>query len=369
MITGGTGSGDVNEAYSVSLTDGLKAKGFRFDTAFATRYRQTIEAEKSKRPKMANPFLLPPPIGETIIPLSEIQSLAGTADVAIVTIGRNSGEFADRNLENDFYLDMREKDLLRNVTRAFHNADKKVVVILNVGGVIEMASWKDSVDAVLLAWQPGQEAGNAIVDILTGAVNPSGKLAVTFPVRYEDVSSAKNFPGAADDPKEVVYEEGIYVGYRYADKFKKAPAYPFGFGRSYTSFAYSNLQTSVSGDILTVSVDVRNTGSRPGKEVVQVYVGAPQTIDNPEKELRAFGKTGLLQPGAKETLRFRIPVADLASFYTSERAWITDAGTYTVFAAASSADVRQQTAVQLPRAIRRPVKARMAPQMPVSELK
>jgi beta-glucosidase len=221
----------------------------------------------------------------------------------------------------------------------------------------------------LLAWQPGQEAGNAIVDILTGAVNPSGKLTVTFPVRYEDVSSAKNFPGAADNPKEVVYEEGIYVGYRYADKFKKVPEYPFGFGRSYTSFAYSNLKAMVTGDRLTVTVDVRNSGNKPGKEVVQVYVGAPQTIDKPEKELKAFGKTGILQPGAKETLRFWIPLAELASFHTNDAAWITDAGTYTVFAAASSQDVRQKAVVQLPRAIRRPVKASMAPQSPISELK
>jgi beta-glucosidase len=182
---------------------------------------------------------------------------------------------------------------------------KKVVVVLNIGGVIEVTSWRDNVDAILLAWQPGLEAGNAIADILSGKVNPSGRLATTFPIRYEDVPSSKNFPGKEfpeqatgagfrrQVPAEVTYEEGIYVGYRYYNTFNVQPAYEFGHGLSYTDFTYSNLKLSSSSfnGKITARVTVTNSGKIPGKEVAQLYLSAPaQKLDKPAEELKAFAK-------------------------------------------------------------------------------
>jgi beta-glucosidase len=219
-----------------------------------------------------------------------INSKAAASDIAIITIGRNAGEGADRKVENDFNLKVSEIKLIDDVSAAFHAKGKKVVVIVNAGGVIEMASWRDKVDAILMAWQPGLEAGNAVADVLSGKVNPSGKLATTFPMKYADEASAKNFPGKEFPekgttgmfgikaiPAEVTYEEGIYVGYRYYNTFKVKPAYEFGYGLSYTNFTYSNLKLNAktfNGKIIA-TVDIKNTGKTAGKEVVQLYVSAP----------------------------------------------------------------------------------------------
>jgi beta-glucosidase len=176
---------------------------------------------------------------------------------AIYTIGRNAGEGADRKVAGDFNLTDTEKIIIKNIADAFHAKGKKLIVLLNTGGPIETASWRDQVDAILLAWQPGLEAGNAITDILSGKVDPSGKLATTFPMKYEDVPSAKTFPGKEFPekattgnfgmkmiPGEVTYDEGIYVGYRYYNSFNVKPAYEFGYGLSYTDFKYGNLSLS-----------------------------------------------------------------------------------------------------------------------------
>ena len=205
---------------------------------------------------------------------------------------------------------------------------KKAIVVLNIPGVVEVASWRDLVDAVLVAWQPGQEGGNSVVDVLSGKVNPSGKLAATFPLNYSEAPSAKNFPGVAeksdkkDDaadlsgfsfmrrtPWEVVYEDDIYVGYRYYNTFKVPVAYEFGYGLSYTTFDYSNLKlasTNFSGK-LTFTVDVKNTGSVAGREAVQIYVGSPSgKLKKPEETLAAYAKTKLLNPGESQTISFTI---------------------------------------------------------------
>ncbi len=175
-----------------------------------------------------------------------IEKAATENDVAIITFGRKSGEFLDRNVDNDFNISSTEAELIKNISAAFHAKNKKVIVLLNTGGVIETASWRNEPDAILLAWQAGQEGGNAVADILSGKENPSGKLAVTFPMAYKDVPSANNFPGKnlsgsieigfmgipTGKKSEVVYEEGVYEGYRYYTTFNVKPAYDFGFGLS-----------------------------------------------------------------------------------------------------------------------------------------
>ena len=363
FISGGTGSGDVNEEYTVSLVEGLTKAGFTVETELKSIYNAYLFDYKSKNPKktFVEEFMNPTPYAaEMVLDNQLINSKAATSDIAVITIGRNAGEGKDRVVANDFNLKASEIKLIDAVSTAFHAQGKKVVVIINAGGVIEVASWRDKVDAVLLAWQPGLEAGNAVADVLSGKVNPSGKLAVTFPVRYEDEITAKNFPGKEfkekavtgfmgqkEIPAEVTHEEGIYVGYRYYNSFDIKPAYEFGYGLSYTNFSYSNLKLSNSSfkGKLVVTVDVTNTGALAGKEVVQLYVAAPSVkLNKPSQELKAFGKTDLLQPGQKQTLQFVIEAKDLASFSSEASAWITDAGTYTLKVGASSSDIKQTAA-------------------------
>lgn len=369
FISGGTGSGDVNEAYTVSLIEGIKNGGLVINEELAKIYNDYITVEKAKERVSENWLAaamgVEPPVEEMNIDKKTCQQMAENSEIALITIGRNSGEGGDRKAEpGDFYLTDVEKSLIKNVTEAFHAKGKKAIVILNIGAVIETASWKEIPDAVLCAWQPGQEAGNSVVDVLTGKVNPSGKLAVTFPVDYKDCSSAKNFPGIAiegeeDDkpdesgfsflervPWEVVYEEDIYVGYRYFNTFNIPVSYEFGYGKSYTEFEYSNLKLNASEftGSMVVTIDIKNTGSVAGREVVQIYVTAPEgNLENPQEELVAFGKTKLLQPGNSETLSFTVTTKELASFDESSSSWIVEAGSYNLKAGASSTEIKQET--------------------------
>jgi beta-glucosidase len=371
IITGGTGSGDVNEAYSISLVDGLENAGYSVDESLQNDYTSYMEEVRAKQPRRRFFFMGPAPIPEMEINTATIRNMANDNDVALITIGRNSGEGSDRTAEpGDFYLTDTEKSLIQNVTQEFQSKGKKAVVILNIGGVIEVASWRDFPDAILLAWQPGQETGNAIADVISGKVNPSGKLASTFPISYDDVPSANNFPGietpdtAVREPREgqrrqfrrriidaeVVYEEDIYVGYRYYSTFNIPVAYEFGYGLSYTGFEYSNIQlnSTVFDDQMTVSVDITNTGSVAGREVIQVYLSAPaQKLDKPVIELVTFGKTNLLDPGESQTMSFVIDQADLASFDEASSSWVAEAGEYEIKIGASSKDIRQTANFEL----------------------
>jgi beta-glucosidase len=391
IVTGGTGSGDVNEAYSVSLVDGLRGAGYDLHEGLLKRYSKYLEAEKAKLPPV-KPFMPSKPIPEMEVDILLARRAASEADVALITIGRNSGEFFDRKIEDDFNLSVAEAAMIRNVCDAFHEAGKKAVVILNIGGVIETASWKDIPDAILLAWQAGQETGNSVADVISGKVNPSGKLTATFPIQYGDVPSAGNFPGrmietdkvdtAGDDivasfmnPRfsEVVYEEGIYVGYRYYSTFKVPVSYEFGYGLSYTGFEYGNMVMSSDRfkKSLTVSVDVHNTGELTGREVVQLYLSAPEgSLDKPAFELKGFAKTGMLAPGEKQTLTFELTPGSLASFDPSLSAWIAAAGKYTVMIGASSGDIRKSGNFTLSRdiTVREETRA-LAPTVSVNELK
>lgn len=357
---GGTGSGDVNEAYSVSMYQGLADAGYITNDAQRTAYTKYITTVKNQRPPRQGiqVFMPEDPVPELKISLDELGKLATETDVALVTIGRPSGEFSDRSAENDFYLNKEEQELLRDVTDAFHKKHKKVIVVLNIGNVIETVSWRDLADAILLAWQPGQEAGHAIADVVSGKINPSGKLADTFAMKLEDYPAVENYPGTVleagdpDDPllmggaraAEVVYKDGIWVGYRYFNSKKIKTAYPFGYGLSYTRFKYKGLKLSSTDfkDKISASVTIINTGNTAGREVVQLYVSAPQgSLTKPESELRAFAKTRLLKPGTSQTLNFELTAKDLASYNVESNSWITAAGKYTVKVGASSIDIRQ----------------------------
>jgi beta-glucosidase len=393
IITGGTGSGDVNEAYSVALVEGLHNDGYTVNENLQTMYTAYLKAAKEGRERSRGFMMGSVPVGELNIGDDITTSMVNVTDAAIITIGRNSGEGRDRKAEEgDFYLTSTEKDMIKSVCTANHAKNKKVIVILNVGGVIETASWKDLPDAILLAWQGGQETGNSIADILCGKVNPSGKLASTFPVKYDDVPSAKNFPGKTigEAPKpvegegimaafmrpqssEVTYEEGIYVGYRYYNTFKVPVSYEFGYGLSYTTFEISGLKLSSTkfNKSITATVNVKNTGTVAGKEVVELYLSAPSTrIDKPESELKGFAKTKLLQPGESQTLTFVLDAMSLASFDTQASSWVADAGKYTVKVGSSSKNISQTATFDLGKYVTvKKESAALAPNVKINELK
>jgi beta-glucosidase len=355
FFSGGTGSGDVNEAYTISLIDGLTNNEFAIDSELEGLYKPYVIDQKAKemerREKNGGLLATPKRIVELELNKTVIESKANSSELALITIGRNAGEGDDRKVEEDFNLAADEVALINYVSEAFHAKGKKVVVVLNIGGVIETASWRDKVDAIILPWQPGQEGGNSVADVLSGKVSPSGKLTMTFPVKYEDTPSFKNWNGTpAENPTSVTYEEGVYVGYRYFNTFGVKPAYEFGYGLSYTNFDVSGLKLSAAtfANKLTATVTVENTGKTAGKEVVQLYLSAPsKNTDKPSAELKAFAKTKLLQPGESQTFTLTINPKDLASFVTDKNAWIAEAGTYKVAIGTSSLNIKQTASFSL----------------------
>ena len=299
-----------------------------------------------------------------------IAKAAEESDCAIITFGRVFGEGKDRNYHYNYLLSNDEKRLLETVSREFHKHGKQVSVILNIGGLIEMDSWDELADAILLCWLPGQEGGNAVASILSGQVNPSGHLPSTISKRYEDEPSAGNFPILyADKPfnysfyrqldgsvRDLIkdidytrYEEGIYVGYRYFNTFnKKAIAYPFGHGLSYTTFNIGDMNIEESEKGWEVKVKVTNTGNVAGKEVVQLYVSAPhKDLDKPERELKGFAKTPLLAPGETCEVEIFISRDSLASYDESAQAWVIETGKYTFIAAKNSLDTSKKKIISL----------------------
>ena len=362
FIPGGTGSGNVNRAYTVSLLDGLSNAGYVVDTNLQDIYNQHIAAEKERlKPKEGETWAVLFATGlpeEITFTPEQLNGYVAANDVALITIGRNSGEFFDRK-SDDFTLSPANMQLIQDVASAFHAAGKPVIVVMNVGGVIETQSWKNLPDGILLAWQGGQEGGNSVADILSGKANPSGKLTMTFPVNMSDHYSNLNFPIDIDSKVEnflnrdniggneknfdfTDYEEDIYVGYRYFDSFGKDVSYPFGYGLSYTTFAYGEPTIEYADGVYKVKVDVSNTGAVPGKEVVQLYVSAPdaKNANKPEQELKAFAKTGLLQPAEKMTVELIVPAESLASFNEETSSWETAPGEYQFKVGASSRDIK-----------------------------
>ena len=363
FLPGGVGSGCVHTPYVVDMVEGLKNAGIKSSEVLTDIYRKYIDYARVKFQVERHPakWFQTEAMGPQKYPEIGINAIAINkevegADAAIITIGRQAGEGIDRDLETEFNLIPEERQLIVDVCQAFHAAGKPVVVIINSGSVIETASWKSYPDAIICAWQPGEEGGNSVADIMTGKVNPSGKLTMTWPIAAADHPSTKNFPGNIDaytfevmvGYKQPIpghtytnHEEDIYVGYRYFDTFNKEVSYPFGFGLSYTTFAYSKPTVKVSGDVVSVSITVKNTGSVSGKEIAQVYVAAPNgKIEKPAQELKAFAKTRELKPGESETLTMQIPVRMLASFDEAGSQWLTEAGNYIFKIGSSSRDIK-----------------------------
>ena len=376
-ISGGSGFGGTSVGhYTVSLIEGMRSAGYEvYKPLIALYTKHLADEEKRLFPNGRPPFSLMPPARaeEKLFTADELNAASEGSDVAIISIGRKSGEAADRP-ESDFYLKEYEEMLIKAVSEAYHAKGKKVVVLLDICSPIDVASWQDQIDALVCTWQGGQESGFSVADVLSGKVNPSGKLPMTFQIKYGDAYADKNFPANVDDktlgamfmwgynkdkaPKErkpqanidyTNYEEDIYVGYRYFDSFGKPVAYPFGFGLSYTTFEYDDLEVEEENGVYTVKVDVKNTGKRAGRNVVELFVAAPNSkkANKPEKELRNYAKTRLLQPGEKETITMKVSAEELASFSEKASAWKTDAGVYTFMICSSANDVEAKATAKV----------------------
>ena len=346
----GTGSGQVNTAYTVNMQQAMTEAGFTLDEHLAEFYR-SIDAQENAVDMMERGRVTRRKHAEIAVSTKAIGLQAQANDVAVVVIGRQAGEGEDRILKDDFELSAVERELLQNVAMAYHAQGKKMIVVLNIGGVIETASWKHLADAIVLPWSPGQEGAHAVADILAGKVNPSGKLSMTFPVSYMDIPSSKNFPydptdrsprrGTKRNVDFTEYEEGIWVGYRYFQTNDVEVSYPFGYGLSYTTFAYGKPTVKADANGFKATVTVTNTGKVAGREVVELYVAAPAGgLEKPARELKAFGKTKLLAPGESEALTFNVSAYELASFNEDASAWETASGNYQVLFGASVTDIR-----------------------------
>ncbi len=350
-IKGGTGSGDTHPRYVINIVQGLMESGLKVDERLLRIYEEYVEKmrqdERYKVQKTPWGWPIIPLLPQDFLSTEEIERVASSNDVALIVISRISGEGYDRKAEKgDYYLSDDEVQLIKKVSSKFHNQGKKVIVVLNVGGVIEIASWRDLTDGIILLWQAGQETGRILADVIVGKVNPSGKLATTFPKDYSDIPS-KNFPGEpSDDPKVVRYDEDIYVGYRYYDSFRVEPAYEFGYGLSYTKFRYNNLKLVRERDIIKINFEVENVGKYAGKEVAQVYVKSPfGKLAKPLQELKAFYKTRLLEPGQIEKVEIEISLDELSSFEV--KGWHLERGIYQFRVGGSSREIRLQAEITL----------------------
>lgn len=389
FLSGGVGSGCVHPPYVVDMVEGLGNAGIKTTEKLTEIYKKYIDYAKVKFEMDRHPakWFQAPHMGQQKYPEIDITQAAlnkgyADADAAIITIGRQAGEGIDRDIDSEFNLTAQEQELINLVSTHFHAQGKPVIVVVNSGSVIETASWKQKVDAILVAWQPGMEGGNSVADILTGKTCPSGKLTMTWPNNATDHPSTANFPTDMDlytynnsrgrdgvsGYNYTTHEEDIYVGYRYFDSFNREVSYPFGYGLSFTTFEYSKPKVTRKGEKIEVCVTVKNSGKVSGKEAVQVYVVAPEgKLEKPAKELKAFGKTEELKPGESETLTMALERRDLASYDEDECAWVVDAGNYDFLIAASAADIRHRVPLRVDAMTEKTTNA-LAPQKPIKRL-
>lgn len=345
-IKGGTGSGEVNSRYFISIEDGLKEAGFELTTAY---WKEAYEAalvqakkefkkalKKKSRAEHTNWFMN---LFGAIMPEPDYEiPLTGEGDTAIYVVSRISGEGSDRKcIAGDYSLTETE---IRDILYCKEHYEKFILVI-NAGGPVDLSPVMD-VENILVLSQLGVETGAALADVLLGKANPSGKLATT----WQAVDTHPDYPFGEQD--ETCYEEGIYVGYRYYDTFMKEPLFPFGFGLSYTDFELGKADVKAEGETITVSVPVTNIGLLSGKEVVQVYVSSPDgNLDQPYQALAGFAKTEELAPGKVQEVVVTFRMRELASYDTGEAAYMLEAGKYVVRVGNGSRNTEPAAVIEL----------------------
>lgn len=387
FIAGGAGSGNVNRPYVVDLREGLTGNGFTLYEPLDNLYKKHMEAEQKrlapqlKHRKWYQYALRPTELQRPHAAI--IEAANSDAEVAIITIGRNSAEAFDRHIERDFLLCPDEEALLTAVSREFHKVGKKVIVVLNICSPMEVASWRDKADAILICWMPGQEGGNSVADVMLGKVSPSGHLPVSFPINYDDVRSATNFPrnvpenglnqsrfnmsnvGKIYDVKNIDYtnyEEDIYVGYRDYATRKVEVAYPFGFGLTYSQFEMSNMKVEECKDGYKVYCEVKNVGTFPAKQVVQLYSSELRPeVDRPTIELRGYKKSPLLKAGESTVVEIVIKREELMTYNEQVNGWKLTKGDYDLLLGFDSQTLPLKQRITITEEIIRAVSTSMKP--------
>lgn len=316
VMGGGSAEVNINPDHLVTLSQGLTGVGM---TLISQMDGQMLDEQTND---------------------ATIARAAQQSDIALISVGRNSSEGADLY---SMAMHADEVAMIEKVASIFHQQNKKVVVLLNIGSPIEVATWESNADAILLTWLPGEQAGNAIADILTGKVNPSGKLPLTFPKRLEDSPGFGNYPGNA---KTVIYGEGIYVGYRYFDTRRIAPMYPFGYGLSYSKVSYGKVSPENpvfnidKQNSIDINISLRNTSHVDTKEVVQLYVhDNASRLDRPYQELKAFDKV-TLRAGEEKRVTFKLDKRAFSYFDPDKNDWLLEPGPFTLHIGSSSSDIR-----------------------------
>ena len=398
------GDGSVNATECTSLVQLLTKAGYTPDpvivTAYQNYFKSLLPPEKKETPKAAPaakntaakpaakpavpqltpaermeqelakiascPFKSMPK--ELAFTKTVLQQHVKSSQMAVITIGRTSAQGLDRRLMNGYQLSDMEVTMIHDVCAAYHKWGKKVVVILNVDGAVDVTPWVEFPDAILWCGQAGQGGPAALTDIILGKVNPSGKLTSLWPKAYRQLPSAANFPenysGKACEPKvgndnpmtgyasadECVFAEKMQIGYRYFDEHQDQVMYPFGYGLSYTTFAYDKMFLERKGDNIYVRVRVTNTGKVAGKESLQLYVSPqrrPNSIEKPLKTLVGFTKTGVLAPGESQEVSLSFPLTDLTVYDGQHRQWLLEKGNYAVKVGASSNNIHTQYPLQI----------------------
>lgn len=349
-VYGGAGSGSVKAKKPVSIAEGLqKSNAFEVYNYKSNLFKNAPEHSSID--------------ASLDIEVTEAyaKECAEQADVAVIVISRGSTEGEDRHRgKGDFLLNDTEAAMVARISAAFHARGKQVVVLLNTGSPIETLSWQQSVDAILWTGFAGEKIGTAVADVLCGKVTPCAKTTITWPATYESTPAMQYFPGSSTD---TVYYEDIYVGYRYYSTFGVDVAYPFGYGLSYTSFAYADFDVQKQADgTLTATCQVTNTGSFAGREIVQIYVSKPEgLLEQPALELAGFAKTALLQPGQSESVSIPITLDALESYDTENSRYLICGGDYTFSLAASATDIKATAKIRYEQTVLRDVTSIASP--------
>ena len=341
-LTQGGGSSELKTLKDVSPLEAISSQLSTLNSQLSTDYAQGYMSGRAMYDRVDRVD----PAKQAELKAEALEK-AKTADLIIFIGGLNKNHRQDcENGDRESYnLSFGQNELISELAKIQNN-----IIVVTFGGNPYAMPWINDVRAVLHCWYLGSEAGNALVNVLTGKVNPSGKLPVTIAQNYEDYPyvqfGTEAYPGVN---KQVYYKEDIFVGYRGFERNKTKALFPFGFGLSYTTFKYGKPTVTLSGDDIVVETTITNTGSVAGREVAQVYVSAPKNkqIEKPVKELKAFGKTRSLKPGESETLRMTLKKANLSSWDEATHQWLLDSGTYTFQVGASSADIRDKVTLKL----------------------
>ena len=382
-MKGGTGSGDVNSRFVVSIEQGLEEAGFTITTKAwldaqeqaAKREKEAFQHHLEERAAREQTAIISIMLDEhflptALVPVTETDIEPSDTDTAVYVLTRNSGEGADRsNIPGDYQLLEEEKRILTLLGQHY----KRVLVLLNIGGIIDAKTIADipGINTLLLVGQLGNLTGSIVADVLLGRTIPSGRLTDTWAERYEDYPSSATFSHNNGDIHDETYTDGIYVGYRYFDTFGVEPLYPFGYGLGYTRFDMQAQEVRVEGDAIAVDVRVTNAGDRyAGKETVQVYASAPEgELDKPYQVLVGFAKTRLLQPGEAQTVTVRFPIRHMESYSPARAAYLLEKGEYVLRVGRHSRDTHIAALLTLHKTVQtKKVKNLFALDAPVEEI-